>query len=81
MEKTSNASNVHVVSIPPRTDSVQAMGHVDRANGCVASLAHEMSIAMVNNEPSFKLADGSVNDAYLLRDGLHLSYSGTRRIS
>jgi lysophospholipase L1-like esterase len=80
MEKTSDASNVHVVSIPPRTDSAQAMEHVDRANGCVASLAHEMSIAMVNNEQCFKLANGSVNDAYLLRDGLHLSYCGTRRI-
>ena len=42
------ASYVHVISIPPRTDSSQAMSHVDLANGCVASLVSAMSISLVN---------------------------------
>ena len=34
----------------------------------------------INNDTSFKLADGSINDGYLLRDGLHLSKQGTNRL-
>ena len=40
----------------------------------------EEGCTLVNNDDTFKLRDGQPNDAYLLSDGVHLSYAGTNRL-
>ena len=74
-------SAVTLCSIPPRQDNLKYQENVDLANGCLMSLAAKNNVRFLNNDRSFKLADGTVNDGYLLRDGLHLSYQGSRRLA
>ena len=68
-------------SIPPRQDNLMYQDNVDVANACIASLAEKSGVTFLNNDPSFTLADGSVNDGYLRRDGLHLNFQGAKRLA
>jgi lysophospholipase L1-like esterase len=80
-EKVQDPKAVVVCSLPPRTDKKEYQENVELANACLASLAEKSHVTFVNNDSSFKLADGSANDGYLHHDGLHLSNSGTRRLA
>ena len=79
--KVSEPSAVTVSSIPPRLDKTELQENVDLANACLASLAAQTDVIFVNNDASFKLSDGTINDGYLLKDGLHLSRQGSRRLA
>ena len=79
--KVSEPSAVTVSSIPPRLDKTELQENVDLANACLASLAAQTDVTFLNNDASFKLSDGTINDGYLLKDGLHLSRQGSRRLA
>jgi lysophospholipase L1-like esterase len=79
-QKVSDESKVCIVTIPPRMDSMSHQSNIELVNGCLASLADETNAKIINNDSTFKLADGSPNDAYLLSDQLHLSCNGTKRL-
>ena len=38
-------------------------------------------LTLINNEETFKLKDGSINDGYYLHDGTHLTMAGTNRLA
>jgi lysophospholipase L1-like esterase len=75
------SSEVVVSSIPPRADDPKNQQNVDLANACIASISERSSVTFINNENTFKLADGSVNDGYLCRDGVHLNNQGVKRLA
>ena len=71
---------VRISSIPPRNDSPMKNKRVTRANNAIKALSERMGVSYIDNGPSFKLEDGSVNDGYLAKDGLHLTVAGTNRL-
>ncbi|ELU09012.1 hypothetical protein CAPTEDRAFT_214463 [Capitella teleta] len=78
--KVKDPASIVFASIPPRMDSKRWQRNVDIANGCISSLATKEGVSFVNNDPSFKRADGSPNDGYLLMDRLHLNRNGSKRL-
>jgi SMC interacting uncharacterized protein involved in chromosome segregation len=69
--KVNDPKDVRIVSVPPRTDSDDYQENVDVLNTCLSAIASDGGVSFINNDPTFKLNDGSVNDGYLLGDGLH----------
>ena len=80
-EKVSDASKVVIVSVPPRNDSQENHERVKLLNASLCDLADESGATFINNDPTFTLQDGSPNDGYLLRDGLHLNNMGTNKLA
>ena len=72
--------DVRISSIPPRNDSPRKNERVTRANNAIKALSERTGVSYIDNGPSFKLEDGSVNDGYLAKDGLHLTVARTNRL-
>ena len=49
-------------------------------NAGLSVLCDELGATFINNDPSFHLQDGSVNDGYLLPDGVHLTKPATNKL-
>lgn len=79
--KVTEPSNISLSSIPPRRDQNKFQDNVDIANACLESVADKTNVSFINNENTFKLMDGSINDGYLARDGLHLNRSGSNKLA
>jgi len=80
------ATHVTVSSVCPRvkedqTISIKVSEKIESVNASLQILCQEEGVTFVNNTQSFYLADGSVNDGYLLRDGVHLTKSGSDRLA
>jgi lysophospholipase L1-like esterase/uncharacterized coiled-coil protein SlyX len=75
------ARNVTVSSICPRICSDEVKSRIDAVNAGIQILSAEENVNFVDNTPSFYLKDDSVNDAYLLKDGIHLTYRGTNKLA
>ena len=80
-DRVPSPADVAVSSIPPRTDCPEHQHRVEAFNAALCVIAGEMDVLFINNDTKFKLSDGSVNDGYLLNDGLHLSAKGTNMLS
>ena len=82
----SKATNVTVASVCPRVKeymdiSVKFSEKIESVNASLQILCQEQGVTFVNNTESFHLADGSINDGYLLWDGVHLTKAGTDRLA
>ena len=74
------AAEVKVSSICPRKDKAQE--HVGPLNAELVALCAEMeNCTFVDHGPSFTLGDGTLNEGFLMGDGLHLTKSGTSKIA
>ena len=80
-EKVDDVSKVTIVSVPPRADEPAKQERVKALNACLCALATETGAKFINNDPDFLLGNGSPNDGYLCRDGVHLNYTGTNRLA
>ena len=65
-------------SICPQTDNSSYQDEVESINAALSSI-ETPGFKFVNNDQTFRLQDGSINDGYLYADGLHLSLSGTEQ--
>ena len=74
------AENVIISCIPPRLDSELNRQKVESLNAGLVSLCTETGSTFVEQNDSFLLKHGEVNDGYLLSDGLHLSKQGLQRL-
>ena len=53
---------------------------IEAVNAGLVSLCKEKAATFADNTPSFTLSDGSVNDGYLLPDGVHLTRTAVDRV-
>ena len=74
--KTFSEGPVMKSSICPRTDNCDYQSKAEAVNASMSS-----SNSGDYNDPTFRLQDNSVNDGYLLPDGLHLSAKRTERLT
>ena len=75
-------SNIVVSSIPPRKDKEENQKRIEALNSSLKDMSARLQVTYVDNDLSFKLADGDINDGYLLpSDGLHLTKQGTNKLA
>ena len=77
----SSPNDIIISSVPPRCDNNNHQGRIETLNAVLTTVAQDTGATFVDNDGSFKLTDGSINDGYLLPvDGVHLSKQGTNRL-
>ena len=67
-------------SICTRSDNSAYQTKAETVNALMLAACSD-EYTYINNDPTFKLQDNSINDGYLLADGLHLSSRGTQRLA
>jgi len=81
LETASNkADEVVVSSVCPRLDSPQNEEHFVSFNIGLQSLCEDKECVFVDHSSTFTLADGSVNEGFLINKGPHLTCAGTNRL-
>ena len=81
LETASNKTDEVVVSsVCPRLDSPQNEEHFASFNAGLQSLCEDKECVFVDHSPTFTLADGSVNEGFLIMKGPHLTRAGTNRL-
>ena len=74
------ANSVTVSSICPRNRSAEVTERISSLNAGLQALCSDLDIEYADNNPSFYLQDGSLNDGYLLPDNVHLTRAATNRL-
>ena len=77
----SRAPEVFVGTVCPRLKGPDVDARIDSLNAGLNVLCGEEGCTLINNDESFKLSNGSANDGYILKDKVHLTYSGTNRLA
>ena len=70
-----------MATVCPRLKSQLTTERIDCLNAGLQVLCAEEGCAIINNDDTFKLSNGDINDAYLLKDNTHLTYAGTNRLA
>ena len=71
---------VTVSSICPWKRSPEVTERISALTAGLRVLCDEMGMTFVNNDPSFHLQDGNLNDGYLLHDGVDLTKPATNKL-
>ena len=74
------ASNVTICSVCPRIKSDTVSQRIESLNAGLKGIASDLEVDFLDNNPIFYLQDGTLNDGYLLADGVHLSRPATNRL-
>ena len=74
------ARAVTVSSICPRKTTDDTRMTIEAVNAGLVSLCEEKAATFADNTPSFTLSDGSINDGYLMPDGVHVTRTAIDRI-
>ena len=74
------SEHVTIASVLPRKSGPQIQEKIDSTNSELERLCREMNCKFVNNNGTFKMLDGSMNDALYNADGVHLNKAGTSKL-
>ena len=81
INSTKSKTNIITVSsICPRNRSAEVTERISSLNAGLQALCSDLDIEYADNNPSFDLQDGSLNDGYLLPDNVHLTWAATNRL-
>ena len=75
------SEDIRVATILPRDDRQETTNRIDALNAGLVEMCASRGLVLVNNDDSFKLQDGSINDGYFLRDSTHLTKCGTNHLA
>ena len=67
--------------ICPRLKRADMWQRIDAVNAGLATLCKDKGSTFVDNAPSFSLGDASINDGYLLPDGVHITTRAMDKIA
>ena len=73
--------SVVVSSISPRADRAEWQSCTESVNAELMELCKSQEVDFINNDSIFRLQDNTINDGYLLRDGLHLTFKGSEKLA
>ena len=74
------ADSVTICSVCPQQRSAEVSACIAALNAGLVDLCCEMGVEFLDNDPSFYLKDGSLNDGCLLPDKVHLTRAATNRL-
>ena len=72
--------SVAVSSVCPRIEPGTVMERINALNAGLKVLCDDLKVEFIDNGPTFHLQDGSVNDGYMLPDGVHLTKAATNKL-
>ncbi len=75
------AKSVTVSSVCPRVSTDEVKSQIESVNAGLKVMCDTEDVTFIDSTTSFHLADGTVNDAYFLNDGVHLTYKATNKLS
>ena len=75
------ASTVTMSSVCPRLKTADTTNTIDAVNAGLVTLCADKDVIFADSTPTFTLGDGSVNDGYLHRDGVHLTHATVNRLA
>ena len=75
------AFEVSVSSICQRRKSDDVTQSIKDMNAGLCVICADLGVNFIDNDPAFHLQDGSINDGYLLPDGVHLSRAATNKLA
>ena len=70
------AEKITISSVPPRNKENKELKEKREVNGKLRELCDNDGFNFIDNDPSFHLMNGEINEACLTNDGLHLSKRG-----
>ena len=73
--------SVKVSSILPCLNNTKVQAKIDEVNSAAYSICNELKVEYIQNDPSFRLADGDVNEGFYTDDGKHLNQAGSRKLA
>ena len=71
------ATTVIICSVCLRNKTAAVSQGIESLNAGLKGIASDLSVDFLDNDPMFHLQDGSLNDGYLLADGVHLTRPAT----
>ena len=75
------SNNVVFSSVLPRHDSNTTLQKILDVNPEIEQMCNQTEkVRFINNDGSFRLSDGSLNDGFFIHDQTHLTYKGTERL-
>ena len=74
------ATSVTICSVCPRNKTAAVNQRIDSLNAGLKDIASDLGVDFLNNDPIFHLQDGTLNDGYLLADGVHLTRPATNHL-
>ena len=77
---TEASSSVVVSIVCPRSRGDTVLERIRALNAGLKVACDDLGAEFVDNDPSFHLQDGTINDGYLLSDGVHLSRAATNKL-
>ena len=78
---TKKAGKVTIGGICPRLKPAGVDKSIKAVNDELQLLCEAKGVDFIDNAPSFTLADGSINDGYLLADGIHLTRTAVNKLA
>ena len=72
---------MQISSICPRTNNPDTQSRIDAVNKRLKESRSLSDFAFIDNENIFRLQDGSINDGYLLNDGVQLTSRGSEKLA
>jgi len=77
----SKARSVIVSSVCPRLKSPEVIDKITAVNAGLQVVCETKGVTFADSTSSFYLQDGSINDGYLLQDGVHLTHRATNKLA
>ena len=74
------AWSVTICSVCPRIKSDTVSQRIESLNAGLKGIASDLEVDFLDKNPIFYLQDGTLNDGYLLADGVHLTRLATNRL-
>ena len=75
------ANTISVSSICPRAGNEETKNTIDGVNAGLQVMCAEENVSFIDNTSSFYLKDDTINDAYYVSDGVHLTFKGTNKLA
>ena len=75
------ADEVVISSIPPVKGDTEKQERADLVNASLNEVCDtKLRTTYITNDGNFRVADNSINDSLLHKDGIHLNLSGTKKL-
>ena len=75
------AKKVFISGLCPRLTSDATQEKIEAVNAGLTAACADNNVTFIDTNPMFRLQDGSINDGYLLPDGVHLTRAATNKIA
>ena len=79
--KSCASESVSVTGICPRPENPIVQDRINQVNIALKTASEKHDFKFIDTNNMFTLKDGSINDGYLLDDGVHLTYKGTEKLA